>query len=182
MNLSIIGFMTNQPFENPFKPGAGHAPPYLAGREPETNEFRKLLKQTVILENLVLTGLRGVGKTVLLDSFKPIAIQAGWLWTSTSVSESTTISENSLATRIITDLSVLTSSIVISESSRVAVGFTSSAEKIEHTLTYNVLCRLYDATPGLVADKLKFVLEFVWQNLKAEDCKGLILAYDEAQN
>jgi len=174
--------MVDKRFQNPFKPGAGHAPPYLAGREPETNEFRKLLKQTVILENLILTGLRGVGKTVLLDSFKPIAIKEGWLWTSTYVSESTTVSEHSLATRIITDLSVLTSGVVISERAKVAVGFTSTTEVVEQTLSYDVLCRIFDATPGLVADKLKFVLEFIWQHLKAEGCKGIILAYDEAQN
>ena len=54
--------------KNPFRPGAGHMPPYLAGREPEIEEFKKLLNQEVILENMVLTGLRGVGKTVLLDT------------------------------------------------------------------------------------------------------------------
>ncbi len=68
----------SQPFANPFRPGAGHMPPYLAGREDETAEFRRLLDQTTILENLVLTGLRGVGKTVLLEAFKPLAIQEGW--------------------------------------------------------------------------------------------------------
>src|SRR5437867_7759233 len=43
------------PFKNPFRPGAGHMPPYLAGREAENREFRKLLAQSTILENLVLT-------------------------------------------------------------------------------------------------------------------------------
>ena len=61
-------------FTNPFRPGAGHMPPYLAGREHETKEFLKLTSQSTILENMVLTGLRGVGKTVLLDTFKPLAI------------------------------------------------------------------------------------------------------------
>ena len=60
-------------FENPFKPGAGHRPPYLAGRTNEKSEFKRLLTQTTILENAVLTGLRGVGKTVLLDELKPRA-------------------------------------------------------------------------------------------------------------
>src|SRR5579864_7726861 len=85
--------------ENPFKPGAGHMPPYLAGREHETGEFRKLLQQDVILNNLVLTGLRGIGKTVLLEIFKPIAIQEGWLWAGTDLSESTSVSEENLALR-----------------------------------------------------------------------------------
>lgn len=174
--------MEKEPFQNPFKPGAGHAPPYLAGREHETNEFRKLLKQSAILENLVLTGLRGVGKTVLLDTFKPIAIQEGWLWTSTDLSESASISEDNLATRLITDLSILTSSIVISQKANIGIGFISSVELINQTLNYHVLRHIYDVTPGLVSDKLKFVLEFIWQHLQSQGAKGIILAYDEAQN
>jgi len=67
-------------FANPFRPGAGHMPPYLAGRQKEKEEFLRLLNQNAILENLVLTGLRGVGKTVLLDTFKPLAIERDWLW------------------------------------------------------------------------------------------------------
>lgn len=54
-------------FVNPFRPGAGHPPPYLAGREEEKREFARLLGQSPMMTNLVLTGLRGVGKTVLLD-------------------------------------------------------------------------------------------------------------------
>jgi hypothetical protein len=72
--------MTSAPFANPFRPGAGHPPPYLAGREEEKREFSQLLEQQPILTNLVLTGLRGVGKTVLLETFKPIAISRSWLW------------------------------------------------------------------------------------------------------
>src|SRR2546427_6381770 len=105
-------------FENPFRPGAGHMPPYLAGREQESKEFKRLLGQTTILEKLVLTGLRGLGKTVLLEPFKPLAIQGGWMWAGTDLSESTSISEENLAIRLLTDVSVVTSSIVFFFSSR----------------------------------------------------------------
>src|SRR5713226_7993106 len=101
-------------FRNPFRPGAGHMPPYLAGREEETDQFRRLLDQETILKNLVLTGLRGLGKTVLLETFKPMAMQAGWLWAGADLSESTSISEENLATRLLTDLSVVLSSLVVS--------------------------------------------------------------------
>lgn len=174
--------MAKEPFQNPFKPGAGHAPPYLAGREHETNEFRKLLKQSVILENLVLTGLRGVGKTVLLDTFKPIAIQDGWRWTSTDLSESASISEESISTRLLTDLAVLITGVIISQKAAVGIGFTTPTQFVDHTADYGVLRYIYDKTPGLVSDKLKQVLEFVWELLKPEGSKGIILAYDEAQN
>jgi hypothetical protein len=174
--------MDKAPFVNPFKPGAGHAPPYLAGREPETDEFRKLLTQTTILENLVLTGLRGVGKTVLLDSFKPIAIQQGWRWTNTDLSEAASISEESLSTRLITDLAVLTSNVQVQLPARIPTGFTGVTQITSQTLNYHMLRHIYENTPGLVSDKLKFLLEFVWENLKSEGSKGIVLAYDEAQN
>ncbi len=35
--------------ENPYKPGAGHKPPYLAGRSKELTEFKTLLTQSTIL-------------------------------------------------------------------------------------------------------------------------------------
>jgi hypothetical protein len=73
------------PFQNPFRPGAGHPPPFLAGRAAETEAFEKLLEQRPILENLVLTGLRGVGKTVLLDAFKPLAMREQWAWVFSAV-------------------------------------------------------------------------------------------------
>ncbi|MBI5783218.1 MAG: ATP-binding protein [Gammaproteobacteria bacterium] len=80
-------------------------PPYLAGREQEIKEFRRLLEQDTILENMVLTGLRGSGKTVLLDTLKPLAMAEGWLWVGTDLSESSSISEENIATRLLTDLS-----------------------------------------------------------------------------
>ena len=86
-------------FANPFRPGAGHPPPYLAGRQAERAEFQRLLGQTTILENMVLTGLRGVGKTVLLDRFRPLAIEHGWIWVGTDLSESTSVSEDNMAIR-----------------------------------------------------------------------------------
>jgi predicted AAA+ superfamily ATPase len=67
--------------ENPFRPGAGHQPPYLAGRVEEKAVFEQLLLQKIILKNLIITGLRGIGKTVLLEELKPAAISRGWRWT-----------------------------------------------------------------------------------------------------
>jgi len=168
-------------FKNPFRPGAGHIPPYLAGREGETAEFRRLLEQETILANMILTGLRGVGKTVLLDTFKPVAIGEGWLWIGTDLSESSSISEKRLATRMITDLATVTSSIKIAEFDAPTMGFHEPKKGVVR-LDFSVLGGIFDGTPGLVADKLKAVLETVWQSMKSLDCRGLIVAYDEAQN
>ena len=157
-------------------------PPYLAGRDLEKQEFQRLLSQTLILENLVLTGLRGLGKTVLLETFKPIAIASGWLWAGTDLSESVSISEDNLALRILTDISVVTSSIVISSEDTTPIGLVPTPQRIDKTLNFQALLERYNATPGLVADKLKDVLETVWSHLANSGKRGLVFAYDEAQN
>ena len=173
--------MAKLDFTNPFRPGAGHMPPYLAGRDEETNEFLKLLRQDIILENLVLTGLRGVGKTVLLDTFKPLALKTNWMWAGTDLSESVSINEEVTALRLITDLSVVTSNIVASKERRLKFGFNAKEEIIDTTLNYNTLIETFKSIPGLLADKLKGTLEFAWECMKVQNIKGMIFAYDEAQ-
>ena len=60
--------------EDPFSPGSGHLPPYLAGREDEQSVFRKGLAKISAGKSppaaTVLYGPRGMGKTVLLRWFK----------------------------------------------------------------------------------------------------------------
>jgi hypothetical protein len=171
-------------FQNPFRPGAGHPPPYLAGRQAETKEFERLLGQDVLLENLVLTGLRGVGKTVLLDTFKPLAIQHGWLWVGTDLSESTSVSEESIAIRILADLAMATSGISLDQKTKTSIGFAALSKTTPQMLTYELLTQVYSKTPGLVADKLKAVLRLAWSAITGtpRPARGLIFAYDEAQN
>lgn len=169
-------------FRNPFRPGAGHMPPHLAGRKEEEAQFRRLLEQDTILENLILTGLRGLGKTVLLETFKPIAIQDGWLWVGTDFSETVSVSEANLALRVITDLSVVTSAMTLTLGERLGTGFGSEATPLQQPVNFAFLHRRYEETPGLVADKLKNVLEFVWELIPHTGRKGIIFAYDEAQN
>ena len=170
-------------FTNPFRPGAGHTPPYLAGRVEERREFLRLLRRETILENLILTGLRGVGKTVLLESLKPAAIQNQWLWIGTDLNESASISEDNIAIRLCTDLAMVTNSVVVSHSESIARGFASEQEEIDTRLTYGRLRALYEVTPGLSLDKLKTVVETSWSAISQSDSvRGIVFAYDEAQN
>lgn len=172
----------NQPeFKNPYRPGAGHMPLHLAGRKREYEEFDRLLEQDRILENLVLTGLRGVGKTVLLETFKPRALESGWLWASADLSESASISENALAERLLADLALITSSATVPAPGSPRVGFASSAE-VDVPLSHEILVGVYRETPGLTADKIKATLEFAWEHLRDREQNRVIFAYDEAQN
>src|SRR3954454_24807345 len=69
------------PIRNPYAPGAGQRPPELAGREAELTAFDVVLERVARgrpERSLVLTGLRGVGKTVLLGALRSAAVRAGW--------------------------------------------------------------------------------------------------------
>jgi len=162
-------------------------PPYLAGRIKEIEEFKQRLKQDTVLQNLILTGLRGVGKTVLLETLKPIAISDGWIWAGTDLSEASSVSEEHIAIRLLTDLSVVTSGIVVATKTHQEAGFRGQATKQQQTLDFQTLAQIYTTTPGLVTDKLKHILEIVWTALQPlqqhspKPVKGLIFAYDEAQ-
>lgn len=70
------------PVRNPYSPGAGRRPAALVGRDAQRETWRVALER---LENdrgaqpLVLYGLRGVGKTVLLNDFAKAAGARNWI-------------------------------------------------------------------------------------------------------
>ncbi len=67
--------------KNPFSPGAGSPPPELVGREAILEQARILLgriKEKRPEKSILLTGLRGVGKTVLLNEIERIAAKASY--------------------------------------------------------------------------------------------------------
>ena len=66
---------------NPFSPGAGSPPPELAGRDGVLEQARVLLARVLAKrpeKSLLLTGLRGVGKTVLLNEIERMALATGY--------------------------------------------------------------------------------------------------------
>jgi AAA ATPase domain len=69
------------PIKNPYSPGAGSPPPELVGRDPILAHARVLLGRTKLKrpeKSMLLTGLRGVGKTVLLNEIDRLAKAEGY--------------------------------------------------------------------------------------------------------
>ena len=73
--------MSVDPVTNPYAPGAGQRPPELAGRDEQLRAFDVVLERIArgrSERSIVLTGLRGVGKTVLLNALRSSAVRANW--------------------------------------------------------------------------------------------------------
>lgn len=70
------------PRENPYTPNAGARPPVLVGRQNELDAFEVLLDRLRAgrsEQSMIITGLRGVGKTVLLSEFRRSALDRDWV-------------------------------------------------------------------------------------------------------
>jgi hypothetical protein len=71
--------MTEASSKNPYRPGVGVRPLYLAGRDAPLRRFGAMLRSAPEQQaNMRVTGLRGVGKTVLLETFAEHAQQLDW--------------------------------------------------------------------------------------------------------
>ena len=78
------------PVRNPYTPNAGAEPELVVGRDDQLQSFDVLLKRLQsgrTEQSMVITGLRGVGKTVLLGQFRAKALAAGWVVVDLEVSK-----------------------------------------------------------------------------------------------
>jgi hypothetical protein len=113
------------------------------------------------------------------DKYKPLAQGENWVWVGSDFSEATFLSEINLCIRLLTDLSVFTSGLAVALPDG-TLGFGRDNPKSQQ-LSYDFLSTHFQAQPGLVVDKLKATLEFVWKVSESKGVKGIVFAYDEAQ-
>lgn len=81
---------------NPFAPGAGSRPPELAGRETIIQDAQIAIQRALLgkpSRSQMLLGLRGVGKTVLLNKIEEMAEAAGHVTSSIEAPEGKALSE-----------------------------------------------------------------------------------------
>jgi hypothetical protein len=79
-----------RPHDNPYTPNAGARPPALVGRDDELVAFEVLLdrlRRGKTEQSMLITGLRGVGKTVLLGAFEERARDRGWTTVETEITK-----------------------------------------------------------------------------------------------
>ena len=84
------------PVRNPFAPGAGSRPPELAGRQAIIDDARVAIDRALLgkpSRSQMFLGLRGVGKTVLLNAVEIMANERGHLTSSIEAPESKSLGE-----------------------------------------------------------------------------------------
>lgn len=85
------------PIMNPFSPGAGCPPPALVGRNDVLEQARVLLARSLrgrAAQSMLMTGLRGVGKTVLLNRIEQMAKKEGYQVIKLEIRESRTLADS----------------------------------------------------------------------------------------
>lgn len=96
---------------NPFNPGAGTTPPLLVGRDAQLDAMTIAVKRLSLgrfERSVLLKGLRGVGKTVLLNEFGRIAETEGWIHQHLEATEDVHLATAiaTLSRRVLLELSV----------------------------------------------------------------------------
>lgn len=125
------------PVRNPFAPGAGSRPPELAGRQDIIEEAQIAIDRATLgkpSRSQMFLGLRGVGKTVLLNKVESMAIESGHLTTIIEAPENKLLGELLLPRvhQILRKLSVLDNAKIQVHSALRALRSFASAFKIEY--------------------------------------------------
>ena len=115
---------------NPYTPNAGAEPQRVVGRDDQLQSFDLLLQRLArgkTEQSMIITGLRGVGKTVLLGQFRTKALRSAWVVVELEVSKhDDTQFRRDLATRLRTALLQLSPKAKWSEALHRAVGVLKS--------------------------------------------------------
>lgn len=171
---------------NPYTPDAGARPPLLAGRDVELAHLRSIIAQLRAggtEQHVLITGLRGVGKTVLLNEFERFAQDAGWPAETKEVGRRSSIATltGRLARRALLQMSTRKR---VGRRLRRALSVLKSFELAlpgEVSFKLEVGPALGEADSGDLADDLRDVLVAVGEAAQ-EAGSGLALIFDELQN
>jgi hypothetical protein len=175
---------------NPFRPGMGLDPPYLADRAAQLDRFDKYLTGfPTFPRNVRLTGLRGVGKTVLLQHYAAAAEARGWVVVRRECSEHLQ-TESTFALALVEDCrsAVEHSSRTLalrqrsSAAARRALDMLGGLTVTLEGVTLAVKPPTFATSqPAMLEDRLFQALELACEGAAAAHHPGVLFCYDEAQ-
>ncbi len=169
---------------NPFTPGNGIEPKYLAGREDFIMEFSRSLDvfEGGLPQNTAIYGLRGTGKTVLARHYKLIAENKKWAVIEREFNFKYTNEElfgNSTSTDIATKSAEVSVKKRLEEASKKLVDSLKPQSLSAYGITYKPY---YKEEKKILTDYLKEVLISNWPAFQKAGKKGVVLLYDEMHN
>ncbi|MDQ6878193.1 MAG: ATP-binding protein [Candidatus Dormibacteraeota bacterium] len=164
----------------------GLEPPYLGDRNAQLERFAEFLVDETP-HNVVVTGLRGVGKTVLLQRYRTEAMEGGWLVADREFSEADA-EPSMFAQRALADLMRLTRD--LSRSRRLKELASGAAERVTDllgslTVSYEGIeigyssGRRANKPRQMLDDDLRDAMREVGRVCQNSDHTGVILLYDE---
>ncbi len=171
-------------FENPFSPGAGTPPPAFVGRDSLLRSYMVALRRTKSGrpgKSIMPIGLRGVGKTVLLNRFHEMAQEQELLAAFIEAPETGDF-KSILAARLRTILLELDKG-PVSRTVKLALGALKSFTYTlpdSSSISLNVNAIEGTADSGVLADDITDLLVAVGRAAKDRG-RGLLLAIDEVQ-
>ena len=172
--------MSNHP--NPFRPGSGIMPPFLAGRDYHFDAFERMLEDVSSGHdsNMLLTGLRGVGKSTLVEKFREIAAEKGFA----TVTRSQFNKKHSIPELFMKALRHDVGGVIsdLSKTKKLAEGVRKAAnlakpKKMEFMGV--AMEPSYDTDSMLVEDEMKKYLSACWPVFEKAGLKGVIFLFDE---
>ena len=172
--------MAHEQSANPFRPGNGVLPAYLAGRERPLAEFDAFVADTHPLHaNWTVTGLRGTGKTVLVETAAARAEAAGWLTLERELGERHR-DDARLAEAIEEDADALLRRCGLAAALEQSVAHGVRLLRPTKISVAGVSIEPEPLTPRSPADRMRDALVRLSDALADADRPGALLLYDEA--
>lgn len=162
---------------NPFRPGNGTMPPYLAGREGEVLWFQNSLDSALSLpQNLVLSGIRGTGKTVLLRRFEQVCTSKRWLFVKRELNNKLN-NEGEFLNALLTDIVTKTKGASLAKRlKKPLIGF---GQGYDEDIEEDFISTLIQKYKGPLGDRLEAILRDIHGFILEVGYNGLVLLYDE---
>jgi AAA ATPase domain len=170
---------------SPYRPGNGIDPPYLGDRAEQIEMVRAFLRDPRHPRNVLITGLRGVGKTVLLNHIQGEAEGAGWLVVDREFSE-TDVEPDAFANALLTDVNRALRRLSLSarlkeRASHLLLAAIDSVGAL--TVSYGEFKVSVDTKRNKplrrLDDDLREALMRICELCQKSEYKGLVLRYDE---
>src|SRR3984893_8768632 len=172
---------------SPYRPGNGIDPPYLGDREEQIEAVRAFLGNPRHPRNVLITGLRGVGKTVLLNRIEAEAEAAGWIVVDREFSEPDA-EPHAFASAILTDVNRALRRLSLSArlKDRASLMLQTATDLVGAlTVSYGEFRVSVDTkrrrgeAPHRLDDDLREALTHICELCLKSEYKGLVLRYDE---